>query len=165
MPSPFDLRPIRTLQCNIPDSRAFRQAAPPEGPKEGSGLPGTLRWFGVSLACLMFSILVANGIPFFSELQALLGSLTGAPILFGWPAFFYLRSCHMRGRPVARQDYLGTNLAFTQYCYYQYCMVYSTQTGGRKGSLILSKTRAIVLHHGGQCRWERMVDSCKTAST
>jgi len=32
-------------------------------------------------------------------------------------------------------------------------MVYSIQTGGRKGSRVLSNNRAIVLHHGGQCRW------------
>jgi len=32
-------------------------------------------------------------------------------------------------------------------------MVYSIQTGGLKGSLILSNNRAIVLHQGGQCGW------------
>jgi len=37
-------------------------------------------------------------------------------------------------------------LAFTRYCYCQYCMVYSIHTGGRKGSLIRSNHRAIVLH-------------------
>jgi len=44
-------------------------------------------------------------------------------------------------------------LAFTRYCYYQYCMVYSIQTGGRKGSRILTNSCALVLHQGGQCRW------------
>jgi len=33
-------------------------------------------------------------------------------------------------------------------------MVYNIQTEGRKGSLMLSNHHAIVLHHGGQCRWE-----------
>jgi len=32
-------------------------------------------------------------------------------------------------------------------------MVYSIQTGGRKGSRILFDNHAIVLHQGGQCRW------------
>jgi len=45
-------------------------------------------------------------------------------------------------------------------------MVNSIHTGGRKGSLILSNNRAIVLHQGGQCGWaggdEGMVDSCTT---
>ena len=45
------------------------------------------------------------------------------------------------------------SLAFTRYCYYQYCIVYSIQTEGREGSRILANGRAIVLHQGGQCRW------------
>jgi len=45
------------------------------------------------------------------------------------------------------------NLAFTRYCYYQYCMVYSIQTRGRRGGRILPNSCAIALHHGGQCRW------------
>jgi len=32
-------------------------------------------------------------------------------------------------------------------------MVYRIQTGGRKGSRILSNNRAIILHQGGHCRW------------
>ena len=32
-------------------------------------------------------------------------------------------------------------------------MVYSIQTGSRKGSRVLPNNRAIVLHQGGQCRW------------
>jgi len=44
-------------------------------------------------------------------------------------------------------------LAFTRYCYCQYCMVYSIHTGGRRGGRILRSGRAIVLHQGGQCRW------------
>ena len=58
-------------------------------------------------------------------------------------------------------------LAFTRYWYYQSCMVYRIQAGGRKGSCILSTNRAIVLYQRGQCRGrggERMVDSCTTAS-
>jgi len=47
------------------------------------------------------------------------------------------------------------NLALTRYCYYQYCMVYSIDTGGRKGSRTPSNNRAIILHQGGQCRWAR----------
>jgi len=46
-------------------------------------------------------------------------------------------------------------LAFTRYCDYQYCVVYSIQTGGWKGSRILSNNRAMVLHQSGQCRWAR----------
>jgi len=42
--------------------------------------------------------------------------------------------------------------AFTPYCYYQYGMVHSIQTGVRRGSRILPNNRAIVLHQAGQCR-------------
>ena len=52
------------------------------------------------------SVLLATAIPFFSELQSLLGSLTGAPIVFGWPAFFFLRSCAVRGVPVGWADFV-----------------------------------------------------------
>ena len=44
-------------------------------------------------------------------------------------------------------------LAFTRYCYYQYCMVYGIDTGRREGR-ILPNSRAIV-YQGGQCRWAR----------
>ena len=49
-------------------------------------------------------------------------------------------------------------MALTRYCYYQYCMVYSMQTGGWKGSRILSNNRVIVLYQDGQCRWARGVN-------
>jgi len=54
---------------------------------------------------------------------------------------------------VRRDTVRGGELALTRYCYYQYCMVYSVQTGGRKGSRILPNSRAIVLQQCGQCRW------------
>lgn len=76
------------------------------GPASSAGQPSALAWLGISLGLIAFSFVVANGIPFFAVFQSLLGSLTGAPILFGWPAFFYLRSCRMRGWPVPWSDYL-----------------------------------------------------------
>ena len=50
-------------------------------------------WFAATGAQLGCSYAIANAIPFFADFQALLGALTGAPILFGWPALFYLRGC------------------------------------------------------------------------
>jgi len=49
---------------------------------------------------------------------------------------------------VLRQFYGGPsfNLAFTRYCYYQSCIVYSLQTRVRRGSRILPNNRALVLH-------------------
>ena len=43
-------------------------------------------------------------------------------------------------------------LAFTRYCYYQYCMVYGMHMGGLRGGRILPNSRAIVLHKDRQCR-------------
>jgi len=63
------------------------------------------------------------------------------------PSLYTKRHGTNTDRPVER------HLAFTRYCYYQYGMVYSIQTGVRKGSRILPNNRAIVLHQGGQCRW------------
>jgi len=47
------------------------------------------------------------------------------------------------------------SLAFTRYCYCQYCMVHGIQTGSRREGRTMSNSRAMVLHQGGQCRWER----------
>jgi len=63
-----------------------------------------------------------------------------------------LASLLLRARQLER---LVPSLAFTRYYYDQYCMVYSIQTGGRKGSCIRSNDRAIVSHQGGQHRWAR----------
>jgi len=59
------------------------------------------------------------------------------------------------GHAHPRRDGPRASLAFTftRYCYCQYCMVYSIQTRGRKGTRILSNNCALVLHQGRQCRW------------
>ena len=44
---------------------------------------------------------------------------------------------------------MPSRVACTRYCYCQYCMVYSIQMRGRKGSRIRSNNRAIILHQGG----------------
>ncbi|EOD24457.1 hypothetical protein EMIHUDRAFT_238504 [Emiliania huxleyi CCMP1516] len=46
---------------------------------------------------LLLSIVLATAVPFFSDLQSLLGSLAGAPMMFGFPALFYLRACRAHG--------------------------------------------------------------------
>jgi len=48
---------------------------------------------------------------------------------------------------------LPWELAFTQYCYYQYGMVHGIQKGDRRGARILLNSRAIVLQQCGQYRW------------
>jgi hypothetical protein len=51
---------------------------------------GTIHWFLITGGYLIFGFVVGNLIPFFADVQALIGSLFGAPTIFGWPAVFYL---------------------------------------------------------------------------
>ena len=62
------------------------------------------RWLLVTTLFLAFGFTVANAIPFFSDFQSLLGALTGAPIVFGWPALFYVRGCQLNGKRIAWPD-------------------------------------------------------------
>ena len=64
---------------------------------DAHGAGAAARWAAISAATLAGSYAVAVAIPFFGDFQALLGALTGAPIMFGWPAFFYLRGCAAKG--------------------------------------------------------------------
>ena len=55
----------------------------------GESLRGSLDWFFVTFGYIAFSFCVGNLIPFFADVQALIGSLFGAPTMFGWPVAFY----------------------------------------------------------------------------
>jgi len=86
-------------------------------------------------------VLVYIGVRLTLALTLALTLIAGPPVaVFGLPAGQQAASVERNGFGV------HPNLAFTRYWYYQYCMVYSIQTRGRKGSLILSNDRAIVLH-------------------
>lgn len=49
---------------------------------------------------MLLAIVVANAVPFFADFQNLIGSLMGAPIMFGGPAALYLRACRLHRREV-----------------------------------------------------------------
>lgn len=100
-------QPMMTASCA---SSTDKQTLIADASLQSAYFPDTLRWLLISLFQLAFSFLVANGIPFFALFQSLLGSLTGAPILFGWPAFFFLSSCHLRGRSITLGDFLGCGI-------------------------------------------------------
>ncbi|KAL1520143.1 hypothetical protein AB1Y20_023615 [Prymnesium parvum] len=70
------------------------------------GRRGAWHWFLITSAQLIAGVLVANAVPFFEAVQGLLGSMTGAPIVFGWPAFFFLRGSYLHGRKVAAGHWL-----------------------------------------------------------
>ena len=71
---------------------------------DAAGAAAAAHWLCVTVGMLCFSFVVANAIPFFDDFQNLLGTLTGTPILFGWPAFFYIRGCHLFNRRVSWAD-------------------------------------------------------------
>lgn len=52
-------------------------------------ISGTRDWFIITFAYTLFGFCIANLIPFFADLQALIGTLLGAPIMFGWPPLLY----------------------------------------------------------------------------
>jgi FtsH-binding integral membrane protein len=51
---------------------------------------GTVHWFLITVGYLIFGFVVGNLIPFFADVQAFIGSLFGAPTIFGWPPAFYI---------------------------------------------------------------------------
>mmetsp|Transcript_5915 Transcript_5915/g.14023 ORF Transcript_5915/g.14023 Transcript_5915/m.14023 type:complete len:479 (+) Transcript_5915:93-1529(+) len=51
---------------------------------------GTMHWFLITTGYLVFGFVVGNLIPFFADVQALIGSLFGAPTIFGWPSIFFV---------------------------------------------------------------------------
>lgn len=50
---------------------------------------GTRDWVIITVLFTTFVWFVANLIPFFADIQGIIGSLFGAPIMFGWPPLFY----------------------------------------------------------------------------
>ena len=50
---------------------------------------GNVHWFIITVGYILFAFVIANLIPFFGALQGLIGSLLGAPIVFGWPSLYY----------------------------------------------------------------------------
>jgi len=69
-------------------------------------LRSSLDWMLITALQLVISVILALAIPFFAELQGLLGSLTCAPFIFGFPAFFFFRASSYSNVPVGWADYL-----------------------------------------------------------
>ena len=64
----------------------------------------TIHWAALTLSSLLAAFFVANLIPFFADLQDILGNTSGAATVFGWPAYFFLKGSAKRGRPVSHGD-------------------------------------------------------------
>ena len=89
-----------------PLHRAIHAAIFPETLTSRAGSRVVGHWLLISTGQLVISILLAVAVPFFADLQALLGSLTGAPMIFGFPALFFLRARRLQGLSVSVRDQL-----------------------------------------------------------
>lgn len=49
-------------------------------------------WGAITFTMLALSWLIANAVPFFSELMGIIAALSTAPLTFGFPALFYIVS-------------------------------------------------------------------------
>ena len=54
-------------------------------------------WFIITISVLIFSYFIANLVPFFSDFQGFIGAALGAPIMFAWPSYFYIKSSKLHG--------------------------------------------------------------------
>jgi len=61
-------------------------------------------WLLISASQLAISFVLAAAVPFFDDLQSLLGALTCAPIVYGFPALFFVRAKALHGLPVPMAD-------------------------------------------------------------
>jgi hypothetical protein len=49
-----------------------------------------MHWLLITVGYVLFAWIVANIVPFFGNLQALIGALLGAQIVFGWLSLYFL---------------------------------------------------------------------------
>ena len=83
---------ISYILNNQPLSNALHAMISPETLLDYDTYKGRFIWMCITSTLLVFSIGVANSIPFFSTFQSSVGSLMGAPLMFGWPAYFYWKA-------------------------------------------------------------------------
>lgn len=62
----------------------------------------SFHWFLVTFGYLLVGWVLSNCIPFFADVQALIGSLFGAPIMFAWPVVFVVAA--LGGREILVND-------------------------------------------------------------
>ncbi|EOD41632.1 hypothetical protein EMIHUDRAFT_420217 [Emiliania huxleyi CCMP1516] len=89
---------------SVPLTNFFYGLCFPNTPIHDGGVPARLRWALISIGYLVFSYLIATLIPAFSAIQGLIGSLCGSPILFGFPAAFYILACRLNKKKISTFD-------------------------------------------------------------
>eukprot|EP00050_Salpingoeca_kvevrii_P009809 m.4913 g.4913 ORF g.4913 m.4913 type:complete len:443 (-) comp2466_c0_seq1:63-1391(-) len=71
---------------------------------------GRLHWTIINVIILSLAWLVANLIPFFADFQNIIGAALGAPIVFGWPAAFFVAAHRQNGQSMKLRDIIGCAL-------------------------------------------------------
>ena len=95
---------VAYVVCLQPLHRVFHENAFPQSSQATGGARVALGWAAVVAGQLCFGFVFANAVPFFGDLQSLIGAMTGAPIVFGWPPLLYLLACRARGTPASACD-------------------------------------------------------------
>lgn len=97
---------VSYLLTGQPLHRALHQMIWPRTCDEFHTREASLHWALVTLSVLGFAFLVANGIPFFSDFQDLLGNLFGAGTVFGWPAYFFIKGRKLRRQHISPVEWI-----------------------------------------------------------
>jgi len=65
---------------------------------------GRAHWLLITISIMVASYLLANLIPFFADFTNIVGSMIGGPIMFFFPALFYLKGCQNHGIKITLFD-------------------------------------------------------------
>eukprot|EP00040_Diaphanoeca_grandis_P004231 m.27660 g.27660 ORF g.27660 m.27660 type:complete len:451 (+) comp15786_c1_seq1:172-1524(+) len=92
------------LLTQVPLGIAWHERIFPQTARDYTSARARLHWLLITVGLLCFSYVVANAIPFFAAFQDIIGSGLGAPIIFGWPAVFYIVSTRNAGKHLSTLD-------------------------------------------------------------
>ena len=77
----------------------------------GTGAKPALVHFGITLTFLVTGFILANLIPFFADMQGVISAFAASPIVFFYPAYFYVVACMRAGDwkavPLWEKGWLG----------------------------------------------------------
>jgi len=103
---------VAYVVCLQPLHRVYHENLFPRSAAAGSGVRAGATWAVVTAGQLIFGFVFANAVPFFDDLQSLIGALTGTPIVFGWPALFYLIGTRLMGQRPSLLDKVLCSIVF-----------------------------------------------------
>ena len=89
----------------------------------GTGVKPALVHFGITLTFLITGFILANLIPFFADMQGVISAFAASPIVFFYPAYFYVVACMRAGDwkavPFWEKGWLGFMIFFVfPFCFF-----------------------------------------------